>query len=119
MGFINDFKEFAVKGNAVDMAVGLIIGAAFGKVVSSLVNDIIMPPIGMLIGGMDFGDLAYTLKEQVTDASGAVTEPAVAIKYGAFLSTTIDFVIVAMTIFIVIRMMSKLKFSKMPDKAAP
>lgn len=108
MGLVQEFKEFAVKGNAVDMAVGIIIGAAFGKVVSSLVNDVIMPPIGLLIGGVDFNDLSFVLQESVTDEAGAVTTPEVAIRYGSFINTAIDFLIVAFTIFMVIRFMNRM-----------
>ena len=85
MGFLKEFKAFALKGNVVDMAVGVIIGGAFGKIVTSLVNDIIMPPIGLLVGGADFSDLKLTLKEQILDAAGAVVTPAVTWNYGAFI----------------------------------
>ncbi len=103
MGMMKEFKEFAVKGNVVDMAVGIIIGAAFGKIVSSFVEDVIMPPIGMLIGGIDFTNLAVTLKE----ASGDV--PAVIISYGKFIQTVVDFTIVAFAIFMVIKGINSLK----------
>ncbi len=93
MGLLSEFKAFAVKGNVVDMAVGIIIGAAFGKIVSSFVGDVIMPPIGLLIGGVDFSDLAITLKA----AEGDV--PAVVLAYGKFIQTILDFVIVAFAIF--------------------
>jgi len=107
MGLLKEFREFAVKGNAVDMAVGIIIGAAFSKVVSSLVNDVIMPPLGMLLGGVDFQDLQLVLKPAGTSATGAPVE-AVAIRYGQFLNTVIDFLIVAFAIFLVIRFMNRL-----------
>jgi large conductance mechanosensitive channel len=107
MGFVSEFKEFAVKGNAMDMAVGIIIGAAFNKIVNSIVSDIIMPPIGMAIGGVDFKNLQIVLKEASTSAAGE-TLPAVAIKYGAFLNTVIEFVIVALSIFIVIKFMNRM-----------
>lgn len=97
-----EFKEFALKGNAMDMAIGIIIGGAFGKIISSLVTDIIMPPVGWLTGGVDFASLVITLKESVG------TEPAVTINYGLFINTLIDFVIIAFSIFIVIRQMNKL-----------
>jgi large conductance mechanosensitive channel len=97
MSIISEFKEFAVKGNAVDMAVGIIIGAAFGKIVNSLVNDIIMPPIGVLLGGKDFSNLAITLKE------ATLTAPAVVISYGKFINNMIDFLIVAFSIFLVVK----------------
>ena len=103
MSMMTEFKEFAIKGNAVDMAVGIIVGAAFGKIVSSFVNDVIMPPIGLLIGGVDFSSLAFTLKE----ASGDVA--AVVISYGKFLQTVIDFTIIAFVIFIVIKAINSQK----------
>jgi large conductance mechanosensitive channel len=103
MGMVKEFRDFAMKGNVVDMAVGIIIGAAFGKIVSSLVGDVIMPPIGLLLGNVDFSSLAVTLRE-ATDAS-----PAVTIKYGAFINTIIDFVIVAFAIFMVIKQMNRLQ----------
>ncbi len=100
---LKEFKKFAIRGNVVDMAVGVIIGAAFGKIVSSFVKDVIMPPIGVLTGGVDFSSLAITLKK----ASGDVA--AVTINYGAFLNTVIDFTIIAFVIFIVIKQIEKLK----------
>jgi len=103
MSIIQEFKEFAVKGNVIDMAVGVIIGTAFGKIVSSFVADVIMPPIGVLVGGVDFTDLAVTLKE----AAGA--SPAVVIAYGKFIQTVIDFAIIAFVIFMVVRVINILK----------
>ncbi len=103
MGMLQEFKEFAIKGNVVDMAVGLIVGASFGKIVSSFVADVIMPPIGVLIGGVDFTKLAITIKE----ASGDI--PAVTLKYGSFIQTVVDFTIIAFAIFIVIKLINKLK----------
>jgi len=103
MGMIKEFREFAVKGNVVDMAVGIIIGGAFGKIVSSLVSDIIMPPIGMLLKGMDFTSLAITLKAAEGD------EPAVTLNYGLFINNVIDFVIVAFALFLVIKQINRLK----------
>ncbi len=103
MSLLNEFKEFAVKGNVIDMAVGIIIGAAFGKVVSSVVSDVIMPPIGLIIGGMDFSKLAITLQ-----AAGAGKE-AVLISYGRFLQTAIDFTIIAFAIFMMIKGINALK----------
>ncbi len=102
MKIIKEFQEFAVKGNVVDMAVGIIIGAAFGNIVNSMVNDVIMPPIGYLIGGVDFGSLQIVLK----DAVG--TTPAVAIKYGLFINKIINFIVVAFSMFLVIKGMNKL-----------
>jgi large conductance mechanosensitive channel len=103
MGLLKEFKEFAVKGNVVDMAVGIIIGAAFGKIVSSVVADVIMPPIGLLVGGVDFSDLVITLKA----AEGAT--PAVVISIGKFIQTVVDFTIVAFAIFMVIKALNKLR----------
>jgi len=103
MGLLKEFKEFAVKGNVVDMAVGIIIGAAFGKIVSSAVADVIMPPIGLLIGGVDFSDLVITLKA----AEG--TAPAVVISVGKFIQTVVDFTIVAFAIFMVIKVLNRLR----------
>jgi large conductance mechanosensitive channel len=103
MSVLQEFKEFAVKGNAVDMAVGIIIGAAFGKIVSSLVADVIMPPIGVLVGGVNFTDLGVKIKEASGDA------PAVMLNYGNFLQTIVDFTIVAFAIFMVVKLINKLK----------
>lgn len=97
MSMIQEFKQFAIKGNVVDMAVGVIIGAAFGKIVSSFVTDVIMPPLGVLIGGVDFSKLAITLQE------ASLTAPAVVISYGKFVQTVVDFTIIAAVIFIVIK----------------
>ncbi|MEW6536207.1 MAG: large-conductance mechanosensitive channel protein MscL [Candidatus Auribacterota bacterium] len=103
MSIIKEFREFAIKGNAVDMAVGIIIGAAFGKIVSSIVNDLIMPPIGLLIGGVDFKNLKLVLKAAAEDV------PEVAINYGLFVNNVIDFLIVAFTIFLVVKGLNSLK----------
>lgn len=113
MSFIKEFKEFAVKGNVVDMAVGIIIGAAFGKIVSSLVADVVMPPIGWLIGGVDFSDLAVVLPAVIEG------NPAVTIAYGKFLQTLIDFTIVAFVIFMVIKLINRLKRKEAEAPAAP
>ncbi len=110
MGMLSEFKEFAIKGNVVDMAVGIIVGAAFGKIVSSFVADVIMPPIGVMMGGVDFSDLAYTIQEAAGDV------PAVVIKYGAFIQTVVDFIIVAFAIFIAVKVMNSLKKE---EEAAP
>ncbi|MEG1089638.1 MAG: large-conductance mechanosensitive channel protein MscL [Bacteroidales bacterium] len=101
--FFEDFKAFTMRGNVVDMAVGIIIGAAFGKIVSSLVGDIIMPGVGLLIGGVDFSNLAIVLKQAVVDANGKEIAPAVLIKYGAFIQVIFDFIIVAFAIFMMIK----------------
>lgn len=103
MSIVKEFKEFAVKGDAVDMAVGIVIGAAFGKIVNSLVNDVIMPPIGMLIGGVDFKNLVIKMKE------ATATQPAVTLNYGMFINNVIDFLIVAFAIFMVVRGINALK----------
>jgi len=105
MAIIKEFKEFAMRGNVVDLAVGVIIGAAFGKIVSSLVNDIIMPPIGFLLGGIDFSDKKIILVQ--ADAAKKVAE--VAIRYGTFINSIIDFVIVAFCIFLVIKGINSMK----------
>ena len=113
MGLLQEFKTFALKGNVVDMAVGVIIGGAFGKIVTSLVNDIIMPPIGVLTGGVDFKDLSVTIQEavpEVLNEAGEVIEPAVVEvvwKYGAFIQQVIDFLIIALCVFIFIRVLTK------------
>ena len=103
MSIIKEFKEFAVKGNVVDMAVGIIIGAAFGKIVSSLVADVVMPPIGVLLGGVDFTNLALTVKAAVGKT------PAVVIGYGKFIQTVVDFTIIAFVIFILVKGINSLK----------
>jgi large conductance mechanosensitive channel len=106
VGFIKEFKDFAVKGNAVDMAVGIIIGAAFGKIVTSLVNDVIMPPLGLLLGGVDFKNLELVLKKAGLSSTGEAV-PAVVMRYGAFINTCVDFLIVALAIFVVIYAMNR------------
>ncbi len=113
MGMMSEFKEFAMKGNVVDMAVGIVIGGAFGKIVSSFVNDVLMPPIGMALGGADFSDLAYTLKDATAEAE------AVTLKYGAFIQTFIDFLIIAFAIFMVVKAMNKMKKEEPPEPEAP
>lgn len=124
MGFIKEFQEFAVKGNVMDMAVGVIIGGAFGKIVASLVNDIIMPPLG-LITGNGFTDLKLVLKPAtaaITDASGNVVTPEVAevaLNYGNFIQNTVDFIIIAFVIFLLIKGMNSLRKKEEPAPAAP
>lgn len=108
MSLIKEFREFAVKGNVVDMAVGIIIGAAFGKIVTSLVNDVVMPPIGLLMGGVDFSDFVITLKEAVGET------PAVTMNVGIFINTVIDFLIVAFAIFMVIKQINRFKKKEEP-----
>jgi len=106
MSMVSEFKEFAMKGNMVDLAVGVIIGGAFGKIVSNLVANVLMPPIGLLLGGVDFSNLSLTLKP----AMGEV--PAVMLKYGLFLNTVIDFIIIAFVLFMVIKAMNSIKRKK-------
>ncbi len=118
MSFLTDFKNFAMKGNVIDMAVGVIIGGAFGKIVTSVVNDIIMPPIGLLVGGMNFKDLKLILKDEVLNAEGAVEQAAVTWNYGNFLQQTIDFLIIAFSIFCVIRIITKLTTLKKKEEEA-
>lgn len=113
MGMIKEFKEFAVKGNVVDMAVGIIIGGAFGKIITSLVGDVIMPPIGVAMGGVDFSNLAIIVQEAID------TKPAVVISYGKFLQTIIDFVIIAFAIFMAIKGINSLKRKEAEAPAAP
>ncbi len=115
MGLIQEFRDFAVKGNAVDLAVGVIIGAAFGKIVTSLTNDVIMPPIGMLLGQVDFSDLKVVLKKADATATPAVAE--VAIRYGAFINVMLDFLIVSFCIFMMVKVMNKLRGPGEPKKA--
>ena len=110
MGMMQEFRDFAVKGNAVDMAVGIIIGGAFGKIVSSLVNDVIMPPIGLLLGGVDFSSLFVTLGEGSYATLAAAQAAGVAtLNYGAFVQNVVDFVIVAFVLFMVVRGMNSLR----------
>ncbi|MCX4189597.1 large-conductance mechanosensitive channel protein MscL [Methylophaga sp. OBS3] len=113
MSIAQEFKKFALRGNVMDMAVGIIIGAAFGKIVSSLVSDILMPPLGLLLGGADFKDLAVVLQEAVGET------PAVVIAYGSFIQTIIDFIIIAMAIFVAIKVMNSMKAKEEAAPAAP
>ncbi|MCL6407942.1 large-conductance mechanosensitive channel protein MscL [Dickeya dadantii] len=113
MGFIKEFREFAMRGNVVDLAVGVIIGAAFGKIVSSLVSDIIMPPLGLLIGGVDFKQFHWVLRE----AQGNIA--AVSINYGVFIQNIFDFIIVAFAIFMAIKLMNKLRRTQQEEPSAP
>lgn len=106
--FLQEFRDFAVKGNMIDMAVGIIIGGAFGKIVTSLVSDIIMPPIGLLVGGVNFTDWNVVLKEAVME-NGEVITPALTLNYGNFIQVLFDFLIIALSIFFVIRGINKMK----------
>lgn len=113
MSVIKELKDFMLRGNVVDMAVGIIIGGAFGKIVSSMVSDIIMPPIGVLLNGVDFKDLKITIHEAVGDTA------AVTINYGAFLQTVIDFIVIATVIFFAIKAMNSFRKKKEEEPAAP
>lgn len=113
MGFINEFKTFIKRGNVVDLAVGIIIGGAFGKIVSSLVNDVIMPPIGLLLGGLDFSGFTINLKEAVGK------NPPVFLKYGVFINQIIDFLIVAFAVFLMVKAINKLKKDEVPPEPPP
>lgn len=103
MSMMSEFKSFAMKGNVMDMAIGIIIGGAFGKIVSSFVNDVLMPPLGVLMGGVDFKDLAYTVQEAAGDV------PAVTLNYGNFIQTALDFIIIAFAIFMMVKAMNSMK----------
>jgi large conductance mechanosensitive channel len=107
--FIKEFKEFAIKGNALDLAVGVIIGTAFGKIVTSLVNDVIMPPIGVLVGGVNFKEIKIVLKKSIFDENGTIVSPEVSLLIGNFLQTVFDFTIIALVIFILIRTINRIK----------
>ncbi len=113
MGMMQEFKDFAMRGNVVDMAVGIVIGGAFGKIVSSFVADVIMPPIGILLGNVDFSELGIVLKEAAGDAA------AVTISYGKFIQTVVDFVIIAFAIFMVVKGMSSMKKKEEEAPAEP
>jgi large conductance mechanosensitive channel len=121
MSMSKEFKEFAMRGNVIDMAVGIVIGGAFGKIVSSFVNDVIMPPIGLLMGNVNFNDLYFTLKGEATYASLAAAKEAgaVTINYGQFINTILDFLIVALAIFLVIKQMNRFKKEEAALPPAP
>jgi len=119
MSILKDFKDFAMRGNVMDMAVGVIMGGAFGKIVSSLVADIIMPPIGLLVGGVNFTDLSVTMKDAVVNAAGVVTAPAVTLNYGNFLQTVFDFSIIAFSIFLFVKGINSLHKKKAEEASAP
>lgn len=113
MGMMSEFKDFAVKGNVIDMAVGIVIGAAFGKIVSAFVGGVLMPPLGVLLGGVDFADLAFVIKDAVADT------PAVSIAYGKFIQTVVDFTIIAFAIFMVIKALNSMKKKEEEAPKAP
>ncbi len=118
--FFNEFKEFAVRGNVMDMAVGVVIGTAFGKITTSLVNDVFMPLIGLLVGGIDLGQLNIVLKPEVLDETGEVVTAAVTLGLGAFLSTVIDFILMAFVIFLMVKAINQLhKLGKKDEEEEP
>ena len=119
MGFIKEFKEFATRGNVMDLAVGIIIGGAFGKIVSSLVADIIMPPIGLIVGGTKFTDIKLWLKDAVVDGTGKVVKEAVTLNVGNFIQAVFDFLIIAGAIFFIVKLMNKLNRKKPEEPPAP
>lgn len=119
MGLLREFKTFAMRGNVLDMAVGIIIGAAFGRIVNSLVNDVLMPPLGLLLARMDFSDMVVTLKPAVIDSSGAITTPAVTIGYGTFINALINFVIVALAVFLLVKAFNTAYKKEKPAPPAP
>lgn len=116
--FVTEFKTFAIKGNVIDLAVGTIIGAAFGKIVTSVINDVVMPPIGMLLGGTKFNNLKIVLKHAYKDVSGA-EQPEVALMYGNFIQTAVDFTILAFIIFLMVKAINKLKRKQEETPAPP
>jgi large conductance mechanosensitive channel len=118
MGILKEFREFAVKGSVVDLAVGIIIGAAFGKIVNSLVTDVIMPPIGLLLGGVDFSSFALTLKPASVDSAGKAV-PAVLLKYGLFVNTVIEFAVVAFAVFLLVKAINEARREQAPPPPAP
>lgn len=121
MKWLQEFKTFAVRGNVVDMAVGIVIGAAFGKIVSSIVGDVIMPPIGLLIGGVDFSKLAITLKAAVPATADTAAKEAVKLNYGNFIQSIVDFIIIAFAIFMLVKGINTLKRmeAEKPSEPAP
>ena len=118
MGMVTEVKEFAMRGNVVDLAVGVVIGAAFGKIVASLVNDVIMPMVGYVVGGVNFNELAFELKPATVDAAGAEVA-AVLVKYGAFIQTIVDFTIIAFAIFVAVKVINSLKRKQEAAPPAP
>jgi len=119
MGMVSEFKEFAMRGNVVDLAVGVVIGAAFGKIVSSLVSGIVMPLLGLALGGVDFSQQAFVLKAAELAADGSEAAPAVLLKYGLFAQSILDFIIIAFVIFLAIRAMNNMKRKEEQAPAAP
>lgn len=119
MGWVKEFKDFAMKGNVVDLAVGIIIGGAFGKIVSSLVADVIMPPIGYLIGGVKFTDLKFVMNPGALDPTGTIKSDPVTVNYGNFLQVSFDFIIIAFAIFMIVKVMNSMKKKEAAAPAEP
>ena len=119
MGMVSEFKEFAMKGNLVDMAVGFVMGTAFATVVTSFINDIFMPPLGKVMGGVDFGQMKYVIQEATLNADGTVAAEEVAVRWGAFINAFISFLIVAFVMFMIIKAMNKAKKAEEEAPAAP
>lgn len=115
--FLQEFKDFAMRGNVIDMAVGVVIGAAFGKIVSSLVDDLIMPLVGVATGGINFTDYKWVIQKGVTDAAGAVVTPEVSLNWGSWVQTVVNFLIVAFCIFVMIKGINQLKRKKAEEPA--
>ncbi len=118
MSFLKEFKEFAMRGNVLDMAVGVVMGGAFGKIVSSVVSDVIMPPVGLLVGGVNFTDLKITMKAATVDAAGNAI-PAVTLNYGSFIQTIFDFIIIAFAIFLLVKGINTMQRKKDEVPATP
>ena len=120
MGMISEFKDFAIKGNVMDMAIGIIIGGAFGKIIASMVNDVLMPIVGLVVGGVDFGSLYYALDGNSYESLAAAEEAGAAmVKYGAFMQNVVDFVIIAFVIFMMVRWINNLKKKEEEAPSAP
>ena len=121
MGIFKEFREFALKGNVIDMAVGIIIGAAFTKIVSSMVNDVLMPPLGVLIGGVDFSDKLIVLRDAIPESEGVKAVPASVLKYGVFINEVITFLIVAVAVFILVKAINtaRKRFEKQQEAVPP
>ena len=117
--FLKDFRDFAMKGNVIDMAVGVVIGAAFGKIVSSLVDDLIMPLVGVATGGINFTDYKWVIQPEVKDAAGEIVTPLVSLNWGTWVQTIVNFIIVAFCIFVMIRFVQNLRKKKDEEAAAP
>ncbi len=119
MGMAKDFGDFIKRGNVLDLAIGVVIGAAFGKVVTAVVNGIIMPPIGKILGGVNFSDLKYVIDPAVTDAAGKVTKPEAAILYGDFIQTVIEFLIIAFVVFLIVKAYNRMRATEPPPPPTP